>query len=79
MHRKQAIYLEIVLFLLVVLLPVGVAAQEVGRPGDIDPKQLNCVLCEQLCHPGGIWLTVGLSRNQLSFSGPLCTRYATNE
>ena len=52
---------------------------QVARPGDIDPKQLNCVLCEQPCHPGGVWLTVGLTRNQLSLSGPLCTRCAARE
>ena len=23
---------------------------QVARPGDIDPKQLDCVLCEQPCH-----------------------------
>ena len=52
---------------------------QVPRPGDMDPKQLNCTLCEQPCHPGGIWLTVGLARNQLSLSDPLCIRCAAKE
>ena len=52
---------------------------QVARSGDIDPKQLNCVLCEQPCHPGGIWLTVGLTRSQFSLSGPLCIRCAAKE
>ncbi|MBK9095613.1 MAG: hypothetical protein IPM84_23225 [Anaerolineae bacterium] len=36
------------------------------HPGDLAPENTDCSRCEQPCHPGGLWFTVGLTHNQLS-------------